>query len=175
MKVHLFNDKQVITVFKSVQRHFQESFNKAQEELKALLDDEVKRQLESNSEVEELKIKRQAKLDVIYKLVELNKQVISIDSNYKVSSNGYRNFISPFAENSEKATFDFNEDTKEQCNEAAMSAAKNVLGIDNIGYREDCLFNDIKARIATMQVSDYDSVVSQLEAQIKINDYFVTL
>ena len=177
MKVNLFNDKQVKTIFESVQRYFQESFVKAHEELKTLLDAEVKRQLESNSEVARIRIYRQEDLDMVLKMTELNKQVKDISENYEIGTIGYGHStrMRSFVDDPEKALLEYNENTDEKCNEAAMSAAEKVLGIDCIGYREDCLNNDIKARIATMAVVDYDSVVSLLETQIKIKDYFVTL
>jgi len=176
MRVQLFNDKQVKTIFQSVERNSLKSFTKAHEELKALLDDEIKRQLESNTDVEKRKNDKQEELDIILKLVELNKQVTNISDNYFIDFKGYRRSkVVDFSEDSEKALLEWNESIDEDCNNIAMDAAKKVLGIDNLGYREDCLLHDIEARIATMAVSDYDSVVTQLEAQIKIEDYFVTL
>ena len=114
---------------------------------------------------------------MILKLVKINKQIKEISENYEVNTIGYGNShrITTFTDNTEKATLEFNEDTDEQCNNIAERAAREVLGIDDIGYREDCMYNDIKARIATMQIADYDSVVSLLESNINIKDYFVTL
>ena len=58
MRVHLFNDKQVKTITKSVNIIFSKTFNKAADELKGLLDAEKKRLAETDSEVTEYKEKR---------------------------------------------------------------------------------------------------------------------
>ena len=178
MKVNLFNDKQVSTIFKSVSRVFSEQFNKAEDEVKNILDAEVKRQLETNADIQAFRNTREVKLEASLKLAELSKQVEEISEGlYTISTPGYarRNALSIFKGNIEKATNEFNETTDKECNELATIAAEKVLGIDNIDYRKECMYHDIKARVATMAVSDYDSVVSLLEPQIKIKDYFVTL
>ena len=178
MKVNLFNDKQVSTIFSSVSHTYNEQFNKAEGEIKNILDAEVKRQLETNGDVEALRISRENTLNDSLKLTELSKQVEDIsEGTHTVAPLGYRHRdrLVAFKGDLDKATKEFNEVTEQQCKEAATEAAEKVLGIDNISYRQECMYHDIKARIATMAVTDYDSIVSQLESQINIKDYFITL
>ena len=177
MKVNLFNDKQVGTIFRSVYPKFEKLFYKAEGEIEALLGDGSKSQLESNTEIAEYRKSRQETLDTLLKLVDLNKQIEKVNKDYEIATKHYshRNRLSSFVNNVEQATIDFNKQTEENCENKASLAAREVLGIDDIDYRLEAMRNDIKARLATMAVSDYDSVVSMLESEIKIKDYFVTL
>jgi len=170
MKVNLFNDKQVKTIVESVNRIFVNKFTVAEKELEALLDAEIKIQLES-TDVSEVRTEREEKKVELSTLSDLQNQIRKLDHTacIYVKKSCYKQALTDFD------AIKFDTDTEERVNNKAKQLAERVLGIDDISYRQKCLRADIAARTATMAVTDYDSVVSQLEKQITIKDYFVTL
>ena len=169
MRVQLFNDKQVAKVIESVKRQFVINFEKAKEELETLLDAEIKRQTETNVKVQEYIEERKTKLDVVLELIKLNEQVLAISDKYYIT--GVWNYPSVDSFDQEK----YDNHTQQHIERKAENAAENALGLDDIHYRKQCLLDDLTARVAVMNVADYDSVVELLNTKIKIKDYFVTL
>ena len=169
MRVQLFNDKQVFKVVESIKRQFVINFEKAKDELEALLDAEIKRQTETNVKIQEYIEERKTKRDTVLSLMDLNEQVKAINENYYISNN----WKSPSVEGFDQEHFDKN--TQNHIEMKAENAAKNALGLDDISYRENCLLDDLTARVAVMNVADYDDVVALLNTKINIKYYFVTL
>ena len=169
MRVQLFNDKQVSKLVDSVHRQFTIPFDQAKEELEALLDAEIKRQAETNPGIQEYLEERKVDLAIVLKLVELQKQVEAIDEDYQVRASYPRTSIHGFKQS------EYDENTQNQVTMRAKKAAKLALGLNDMSYRMECLLNDITARVAVMAVVDYDTVVVNLNSQITIKDYFVTL
>ena len=170
MRVQLFNDKQVAKLVESVQRQFVINFDKAKIELEALLDAETKRQVENNTEIQEYVEERKTNLELVLQLVKLNEQVGAVKEEYYVCSSKWRSTsISDFEQES------YDKKTQREIDYMAETAANKALGLDDIDYRERCLNDDIVARVAVMNVADYDGVVELLNTKINIKDYFVTL
>jgi len=170
MRVQLFNDKQVTKLVESVQRQFVINFDKAKIELEALLDAETKRQVENNTEIQEYVEERKTNLELVLQLVKLNEQVGAVKEEYYVCSSKWRSTsISDFEQES------YDKKTQREIDYMAETAANKALGLDDIDYRERCLNDDIVARVAVMNVADYDGVVELLNTKINIKDYFVTL
>ncbi len=170
MRVQLFNDKQVTKLVESVQRQFVIEFNKAKDELEALLDAETKRQVENNADIQEYIEKRKTNLEMVLQMIKLNEQVEALSEDYNVRSQRWRaTNIHGF----EQKFYD--KETQLETDRKAKNAAEDALGLDEIKYREGCLNDDIVARVAVMNVADYDGVVELLNTKIKIKDYFVTL
>jgi hypothetical protein len=170
MRIQLFNDKQVTKLVESIQRQFVVEFNKAKDELEALLDAETKRQVENNVDIQEYIEKRKTNLELVLQLVELNKQVEALDDSYYINTSKWRSTrISGFEQES------YDKKTQDTINDKADTAAEKALGLDDIDYREKCLNDDIIARVAVMNVTDYDNIVTLLNTKIKIKNYFVTL
>jgi len=175
MRVNLFNDKQVTKLVDSIKRQFVNQFEKAQGELEALLDAEIERQLETDEKTIEYRTERSTDLANMKKLVPLYNQLQEIDDIYSIVKGYCNTSVQSFTEDEEKATKAFNENTELQCGMYARRAANRALGLNDISWRKRCLTEDLTARVAVMAVSDYDTVVANLNTQITIKDYFVTL
>ena len=170
MKVQLFNDKQVTKLVESIQRQFVIEFNKAKDELEALLDAETKRQVENNTEIQEYIEKRKTNLEIVLQMIKLNDQVEALDENYSIRAQKYG--ITSVCDFDQEY---YDKKTQHEVDRKAETAAEKTLGLDDISYRRDCLADDLTARVAVMNVADYDGVVELLNTKINIKDYFVTL
>lgn len=169
MRIQLYNDKQVMKIVESVKRQFLINFDKAEKELNALLDAEIKKQIETNVKIKEYIEERKTELDVVLKLTNLNEQVKEISEDYYI----YGDWRLPDVEGFNQELFD--KYTQNTIKRQATSAANRALGLDDIHYRKDCLLDDIIARVAVMSVVDYDNIITLLNNKINIKDYFVTL
>ena len=176
MKIHLFTDKQVNHAFESIKHPMYRAFEMVHESRKAQLDAEVERQKETSEEVAEYKKEREERLERYRKLAEVQKQVQAIHKDYTIDHVGWKNgTVREFFVNFTKAEEAYNEDTQQGIEERAKMIAKNVLGIDKIPFREQCLYDDLKFRIALTGVTPPDELIQKLNEQINIEDYFITL
>lgn len=171
MKVTLFNDKQVCKIVNSIKHFYTDKFNKAKDEISALLDEEVDRQMQS-TEVAEYKQGREEMKKIICALLDLQKKVKEIEPSHRIEP--ILHYNNPFKINSYKEEV-FNEKTEQCAKELALKLAKQVLGIDDSNTRKQSLIDDITARVAVMGIYDYDTIVVKLNEQIDIKNYFKPL
>ena len=178
-KINLFNQKQVDTIYESVIYDFNKEFQDIQKDLESKVEKEIEKVLKKDPKIEEFKTERVEFWDKAVALVEVLKQAKEIEEDIEFSYDsgiGYTSLgfwardILKNGIDYEKKNYD--ENTENHLKRKANNIAETNLGLDNLYTKLQLLKDEIKARIATMQVIDYDSVVQLLHELVEVEDFF---
>jgi len=180
MKIHSFTNFQSGHLAKSLTRQLTLVFDAKVEKIENLLDAEIKRQIETSTEVQEYREERELKLANYQKAAKLHQELSELDLDLVAAEkNSYSCNVPATLTNllnDEQAFVEkWNKNLESDIKDIANKLARRSLNINQLDLRKTCLADDIRARLAVMAYAEYDTALDNMLVKIDIEDYFITL